>query len=189
VKVAVIGAGRIGGTIGARWEAEGHEVVYGLRNPSSKPGAESIAAALASAGIVLLAIPGNAVAQFVREHAKDLDGKVVIDATNNFGGASMNSWPQISPVLPKAKLYRAFNSYGFDVFAEPSLGGERPDLFYAGPDGESQKDVEQLITDVGLRPVWVGGTDAVDVVDGVLRLWFTLARHRGRRIAFRLIAD
>jgi predicted dinucleotide-binding enzyme len=189
MKVAVIGAGRVGGTIGGRWEAAGHEVVYGLRDPSKVPGAKSISAALGSAGTVLLAIPGNAVAQLVREHARELDGKLVIDATNNFGGASMNSWPEISAVLPKAKLYRAFNSYGFDVFTEPLIGGERPDLFYAGPEGESQKDLERLIADAGLGPVWVGGADAVDVVDGVLRLWFTLARHRGRRIAFRLIAD
>ena len=189
MKVAVIGAGRVGGTIGGRWLAAGHEVVYGLRDPSSKPGAKSISAALGSAETVLLAIPGNAVVQFVREHAGELDGKLVIDATNNFGGASMNSWAEISALLPNAKLYRAFNSYGYDVFAKPSVGGELPDLFYAGPEGESQKDVEQLITDLGLGPVWIGGADAVDAVDGVLRLWFTLARHRGRRIAFRLIAD
>jgi 8-hydroxy-5-deazaflavin:NADPH oxidoreductase len=185
MKVAVIGAGRIGGTIGGKWEAAGHEVVYGLREPSSKPGAKSIAAALGSAGTVLLAIPGNAVAQFARDNAKELDGKVVIDATNNFGGASANSWPEISTVLPKAKLYRAFNTYGFDVFAQPLMGGERPDLFYAGPDDA----IEPLITDVGVRPVRVGGADAVDVVDGVLRLWFTLAQSRGRRIAFRLLSD
>jgi 8-hydroxy-5-deazaflavin:NADPH oxidoreductase len=185
MKVAVIGAGRIGGTIGGRWEAAGHDVVYGLRDPSSKRGAKSIDAALVSAGTVLIAIPGKAVAQFVREHAKALDGKVVIDATNNFGAASMNSWPEISSVLPNAKLYRAFNTYGFDVFAEPLIGGERPDLFYAGPDDA----IEQLITDAGVRPVRVGGTDAVNVVDGVLRLWFTLSQSRGRHIGFRLLSD
>ena len=189
MKIAVIGAGRIGGTLGDKWEAAGHEIVYGLRDTSSKPGAKSIGDALKSASIVLLAIPGNAVVGFAREHAKDLDGQVVIDATNNFGGSSMHSWSEISAVAPKAKLYRAFNTYGFDVFAKPEVGGERPDLFYAGPEGDGQKDVEQLVTDVGMRPVWVGGTDAVDVVDGVLRLWFTLSRHRGRRIAFQLISD
>jgi predicted dinucleotide-binding enzyme len=188
MRIAVIGAGRIGGTIGGIWEAAGHQVVYGLRETSKKEGAKPIADALRSADIVLLAIPGAAVAQFAQQHATDLDGKVVIDATNNFGGPAMNSWSEISAALPKAKLYRAFNSYGFDVFAEPNLGGERPDLFYAGPEGESQKEVEQLITDVGLGPVWVGGPDTVDVVDGVLRLWFTLSRQRGRRIAFKLIA-
>jgi 8-hydroxy-5-deazaflavin:NADPH oxidoreductase len=185
MKVAVIGAGRIGGTIGGRLEGAGHEVVYGLRDPSKKPGAKSIAAALGSADTVLLAIPGNAIVQFAREHAKDLDGKAVIDATNNFGGPSMNSWAELAKTLPKAKLYRAFNTYGWDVFANPSLGGETPDLFYAGPDDH----IERLITDAGVRPVRVGGTDTADVVDGMLRLWFTLSQSRGRRIAFKLLSD
>jgi 8-hydroxy-5-deazaflavin:NADPH oxidoreductase len=185
MKIAVIGAGRIGGTVGGRWEAAGHEVVYGLRDPSKKPGAKSIVAALGSADTVFLAIPGNAVAELAREHANALDGKAVIDATNNFGGSSMNSWAELAKALPNAKLYRAFNTYGFDVFANPSLGGETPDLFYAGPDDH----IERLIADAGVRPVRVGGTDTADVVDGVLRLWFTLSQSRGRRIAFKLIAD
>ena len=189
MKIAVIGGGRIGGTLGEKWEAAGHDVVYGLRNPSSRPGAKSIAAALNAAEILLLAIPGNAVVELVREHAKDVDGKVLIDATNNFGGPSMNSWPEISAIVPKARLYRAFNTYGFDVFVKPSLGGERPCLFYAGPEGEGKREVEQLIDDVGLSPVWVGGTDAAGVVDGVLRLWFTLSQSRGRRIGFKLLSD
>jgi predicted dinucleotide-binding enzyme len=189
MRVAVIGAGRVGGTLGGRWEAAGHKVAYGLREPGKKKGARSISDALKSADTVLLAIPGSAVVQFVVDHARDLDGKVVIDATNNFGGPAMNSWEALSNAVPKAKLYRAFNSYGFDVFADPSVGGERPDLFYAGPEGEGRDKVEQLVSDAGLRAVWVGGADAADVVDGVLRLWFTLARHRGRRIAFRLITD
>lgn len=189
MRVAVIGGGKIGGTIGGRWEAAGHEVVYGLREPSKKKGATSVAEALKSADTVLLAIPGSAVEQFVRDHAKDLDGKVVIDATNNFGGPAMNCWPKLDSVVPKAHLYRAFNSYGVDVFQDPELGGERPDLFYAGPEGAHQKTVEQLISDVGVRPVRVGGSDQADVVDGVLRLWFTLAQSRGRRIAFRLLSD
>lgn len=189
MKVAVIGAGKIGGTIGGKWEAAGHEVVYGLRDPSKKEGARSIAEALKSADAVLLAIPGAAVAQFAGEHSGELDGKIVIDATNAFGGPAAHSWPQLSAAAPKAQLYRAFNTYGWDVFANPSIGGEQPDLFYAGPEGVGEEKVEQLISDLGLRPIRVGGTDAVDVVDGVLRLWFMLAQKRGRRIAFRLIAD
>jgi len=185
MKIAVIGAGRIGGTIGGKLEAAGHEVVYGLRDPSKKKGAKPIADALRSADTVLLAIPGAAVVQFAHQHAKELDGKLVIDATNNLGGASTHSWPEISALAPNARLYRAFNTYGFDVFAEPLIGGERPDLFYAGPDDA----IEPLIADAGVRPIRVGGTDAVDVVDGVLRLWFTLAQSRGRRIAFRLLSD
>jgi 8-hydroxy-5-deazaflavin:NADPH oxidoreductase len=189
MRIAVIGAGKIGGTVGGKWEAAGHEVVYGLRDISKKKDARSPADALKSADAVLLAIPGAAVVDFAREHADALDGKVVIDATNNFRAPSMNSWPELRSLLPDARLYRAFNSYGWEMFANPVVGGEETDLFYAGPEGAGQEAVERLISDTGLRPIRVGGTDQADVVDGVLRLWYTLAQTRGRRIAFKLIAD
>lgn len=188
MKVAVIGAGNIGGTIGEKWEHAGHDVTYGLRDPAKKKGAKPIDAALDDAGVVLLAVPGGAVVELAREHGKKLEGKVVIDATNNFQAASFHSWHELAKVIPGALLYRAFNTYGWDVFANPSLGGEQPDMFYCGPEKDGLV-VERLIVDAGLRPVRVGGMDAVDTVDGVLRLWFTLSRSRGRRIAFKLISD
>lgn len=189
MKIAVIGAGKVGGTVGGRWEAAGYDVVYGLRHPAKKNGAVSISDALKSADVVLLAIPGGAVAQLAVDHATDLEGKIVIDATNNFGGSAMNCWPEILAAAPKAQLYRAFNSYGWDVYSDPSLGGEKPDLFYCGPEGPGQKTVEELISDAGLSPVRVGGQDQADTVDGVLRLWFNLAKSRGRRIGFKLVSD
>jgi predicted dinucleotide-binding enzyme len=189
MRIAVIGAGRIGGTIGGKWEAAGHDVVYGLRDPGKKNGAKPIAEALNGADAVLLAIAGSGVGQVAHDNGKGLDHKIVIDATNDVGGKSLQHWDLLREASPNVRLYRAFNTYGFEVFADASLGGARPDLFYAGPDGDSKQKVEQLIKDVGLNPVWVGGPDAVDVVDGVLRLWFTLARRLGRRIAFRLITD
>ena len=189
MKIAVIGAGNIGGTVGAAWEKAGHEVTYGLRDPSKKKGAKPIDAAIADAEVVLLAVPGAALVDFVLEHKQGLDGKVLIDATNNFRAPSANSWPEVSKIVPDAHLYRAFNSLGADVFAKPVFGGEKADLFYAGPEGAANEKVERLIEDAGLRPIRVGGTEQVDVVDGVLRLWFTLAQSRGRRIAFKLISD
>ena len=62
------------------------------------------------------------------------------------------------------------------------------DLFWCGPDDAG---VEQLIVDVGPRPIRVGDIDSIDVVDGVTRLWLTLVFRQGhpRRLAFRLLAD
>lgn len=188
MKVAVIGAGNIGGTIGDKWHKAGHEVTYGLREPEKKEGAKSIDEALGDAEVVLLALPGKAVVDFVRENEKKLDGKIVVDATNNPGAPSFNSWHELAKAVPNALLYRVFNTYGYEIFANPRLGGERPDMFYAGPEKDASV-IEGLIEDVGLRPVRVGGMDAVDTVDAVLRLWFTLSRSRGRRIAFKLISD
>ena len=33
MKIAVIGAGNIGGTIGAKWASQNHEVYFGVRDP------------------------------------------------------------------------------------------------------------------------------------------------------------
>src|SRR5438552_18803363 len=88
---------------------------------------------------------------FVSEHKKGLDGKVLIDATNNFGAPSMNSWPDVSEIVPNAHLYRAFNSLGVDVFANPELGGETAELFYAAPDGALNEKAERLNEDASLR--------------------------------------
>ncbi len=189
MRIAVIGAGNIGGTIGGKWAKASHEVVYGLRDSAKKRGAKPISEALQGAEAVLLALPGGDVVTFVKDHAKELDGKVIIDATNNFRASSLNSWAELSPLVPKAHLYRAFNSLGWDVFANPTLGGAQADLFFAGPDGNNRAAVEKLISDVGMRPIWVGGTDQVGTIDGVLRLWYTLSGLRGRRIAFKLISD
>jgi 8-hydroxy-5-deazaflavin:NADPH oxidoreductase len=189
MKIAVIGAGHIGGTLGEKWQAAGHHVVYGLRDPSKKAGGDTIAESLKGAEAVLLALPAGALDQFVRDHSGELDGRILIDATNNFGGETFHQWPSLAAAMPRAHLFRAFNSLGWDVFADPVIGGVQADLFYAGPEGASQKAVETLIGDIGLRPVWVGDTDHAETVDGVLRLWYTLSRRYGRHIAFKLLTD
>jgi predicted dinucleotide-binding enzyme len=189
MKIAVIGAGKIGRTIGVKWQAAGHEVVFGLRDPSKHPGARTIGDSMQGVDVVLLAVPGAAVPHLARDHARELDNRIVIDATNDFRAERFHHWDALAEASPRAQLYRVFNTYGFDVYENASLGGSAADMFYAGPEGNARSTVEQLIKDVGLEPVWVGGVDAVDTVDGVLALWFTLARRRGRRIAFKLITD
>jgi 8-hydroxy-5-deazaflavin:NADPH oxidoreductase len=189
MKIAVVGAGNIGGTIGERWAKAGHEVIYGLRDPSKRGDAKPIGQALDGAEAVLLAIPASATVDFVREHAKALAGKIIIDATNNFRAPKFNAWPELTAAIPTAQLYRAFNTLGWDVLANPIVGGVQADLFCCGPEGHGREVLEQLITDAGLRPVWVGGVDQVETVDGVLRLWAVLARERGRHIAFKLLSD
>jgi predicted dinucleotide-binding enzyme len=189
VRIAVAGAGKIGGTIGGKWEAAGHEVVYGLRDPAKRAGARPFDQALAGADAVLLALPGVAVAGFAREHSRHLDGKLLIDATNDIRAASANTWGELMAAVPGARLYRAFNHLVWEIFANPVVGGVQADLFYAGPEGEDAQIVERLIEEVGLRPIRVGGADQVGTVDGLLRLWLKLTGARGRRIAFKLIAD
>ncbi len=75
MRIAVIGAGNIGGTLGESWEKAGHDVTYQLRDPDKKKGAVPLGQDLDKADVVLLALPGAEVVGCVEAHAKALDGR------------------------------------------------------------------------------------------------------------------
>ena len=186
MRIAVIGAGNIGGTLGAKWAASGHEVVYGVRSPGA-PDTASVADAVAAAEVVALAIPGAAAKDVLAALGQALAGKVVIDATNDVEGAG--KLHAIDELADGAHPVRAFNTLGWENFAEPVVDGIQADLFYAAEEGRAKETADRLIADVGLRPVWLGGIDSFDLVDSLTRLWFTLAFQRklGRRLAFKML--
>jgi predicted dinucleotide-binding enzyme len=201
MRVAVIGAGNIGGTLARKWAARGHQVTLGVRDPQ-KPEVQQVLAELGpdaratsvsdgarGADAVVFAVPGRSMAETVASMGDALDGKVVIDATNNIGASSFNSMAVISSAAPRAHVYRAFNIYGWENFQTPVFDGTAADLFYAGPDGDARKLAEQLISDVGLRPVRLGGSDKAALVDSLLPLWFTLSSEcgLGRHFAFKIL--
>ncbi|MDZ4717469.1 MAG: NAD(P)-binding domain-containing protein [Roseiflexaceae bacterium] len=200
MRIAVIGSGNIGGTIGVKWASAGHRVVFGSRDPrspkihTSSAASEavqvaSIADALTDAEVVLLALPSSAVADFVAEYGSALNNKLVIDATNKFGQAVINSLAVIQEAAPQATLVRAFNSLGWENFAEPVIDGVQVDLLYVGPDGEARAVIETLIIDIGLLPVRVGDLTQAALVDNIGALWGALAfgQKLGRRVAFKVL--
>jgi predicted dinucleotide-binding enzyme len=186
MKIAVIGAGNIGGTLGRKWAAAGHEVVYGVRSPGA-PGTSAVADAVAGAGVVVLAVPGSAAKDVLASLGAALAGKVVIDATNDIQGAG--KLHALDELADGAHPVRAFNTLGWENFADPVFDGVAADLFYAAEEGHAKEVADRLIAEVGLEPVWLGGVDAFDVVDSLTRLWFLLAFQRklGRRLAFKML--
>jgi 8-hydroxy-5-deazaflavin:NADPH oxidoreductase len=86
-----------------------------------------------------------------------------------------------SGAAPGALVARAFSSLGWENFAEPNLDGVAADLLWCGPDGAAEARVEGLISEVGLRPVRVGGLDQLGLVDMLVGLWFALAFGQGPR--------
>src|SRR4051794_36530249 len=191
--VAIIGAGNIGGTLATALARAGHEVTVGVRDPGGRivegAAVSGLADALVGAQAVVLALPGPAVEPFLAEHGPALDGVVVVDAANSVGGGGpAHHAAAFAEHAPGALMVRAFNTLGWENFAEPAFGDEVADLFWCGPEGRASEVAEQLIRDVGLRPVRVGGPEAIDTVDALLPLWFTLMRAHGtRRLAFRAL--
>ena len=189
MRIAVIGKGNIGGTLGTRWRAAGHDVVYGARDGSGEgPGGapvRSISEALKDAEVVLLAVPGQAVPDVVAEQGAALAGKVVIDAVNRMGAAEFDSRALIADAAPSARYVRAFNTLGWENFADPVPG---TNLFFAAHAG-ARYVAEELIAAVGLDPAYVGDAGAAGTVDALVPLWFALVKQHGgnRRIALRIV--
>ncbi len=162
LRIAILGAGHIGGTLGRTWTKAGHSVAFGVQNPSSiraqRLRAElgdhlligSPAQALANSDIVLLAVPGSVVDEVIATHAHLLDHKLIIDATNKVQTAaearraqhvetrSLNSLATLQAHTPNARIYRAFNSYCWESLADPLYQGVQADLIYCGPGGDAQ---------------------------------------------------
>ena len=201
LRIAVLGAGNIGGTLGRKWAAAGHKVTFGVTDPAgaraqalraelgNKVTIGLVAEALAAGNVVVMAFPGAAMDEMITTYAAQLDGKIIIDAANRMGGGPMNSFATFQARKPHARVFRAFNSLGWENFANPVFKGVQADLFYCGPDGDAREMVEQLITDVGLRPMRLGDIDQVGLVDTVTQLWFALAirQGKGRHLAFKVL--
>jgi predicted dinucleotide-binding enzyme len=196
--IAVIGYGKVGGALLRKWAAAGHEVIIGARDPAKsearavadEAGARLTTAeeAADAAEVIVLALPGAAMEGTIAQLGSRLSGKVVIDTTNHMGGPEMNSIGAIQRTAPDALPVRAFNSLGWENFANPVFDGVAADMLWCGADSPI---VEQLIADVGFRPLRVGDLDELAVVDSLTALWFALAVRggRGRHLAWRVLSD
>src|SRR5438067_1666374 len=93
-RIAVLGAGNVGSTLGSKWVRAGHVVTFGVREPAGER-AQALQEALRGSAvvgttnqaledvdIVLFAIPGTAMEETIITHAAQLENKIVIDAAN-----------------------------------------------------------------------------------------------------------
>jgi predicted dinucleotide-binding enzyme len=200
--IGVIGAGNIGRTLGAAWLRAGYTVTFGVRDPAADSAHQTrsqlgdggrviaIPDALAAASVVVLALPGSAVDDFLAEHGPALSGRIVVDAANRgFGNAGpMNSVVAIRAHADATGIVRAFNSIGWENMADPRFDGTTADLLYCA-DPAAQVTAEELIAALGLRPVLVGDLEQVHLVDALTGLWAALAygQRRGRNLAFKVL--
>jgi predicted dinucleotide-binding enzyme len=191
MKVSVIGSGFIGGVLGSALARSGHTVTFGSRHAAGHEATTAaptkvaqISEAIEDSDVVILALPGQAVAELAAEHGSALEGKLIIDATNQMSEAVANSRSS----LPKGIRYaRAFNTLGGENMADPVFDGIQADMFFSAPEND-RSTVEAVIEGVGLRPVYVG-EDREELIDCLFRLWIALAinQGRGRRLALKML--
>lgn len=196
MKITILGAGTLGQVLIRAWCRVGHQVTVGVRQPVHHSPIEGVpllsvedAIADDAAQVIVFAVPTEVVPQIATAYSHHLTGKVVIDPTVRFGSPVINN--RACFLDHEVSYVRAFNTLDPVVLAHPFFDAERADLFFAALDVQGHAIAHALIEDLGLRPVYVGGEEAIAVVDGVTRLWFALAVKQGHgdHLAFRMLGD
>ncbi len=203
MKIAVVGAGKVGGALAAGWTRAGHDVVLGVREPDSEktaallagvPGlrADTVGGSVRGAETIVIAANPAAVRDIV-EAMGDVSGKVIIDAMNSIStrpepytntGDALLAWTNTRDVV------KCFNTTGFENMAEPMYDGARIDMFTAGDSKRGKQIAEQLARDLGFADCLdFGGNDKFELIEKFALCWINLAimQGQGRNIAFKVL--
>ena len=167
--VGIVGAGRLGRAMARVALRAGRRVVLAnSRGPDSLNDAVSELGDRVAAGtvehasaarIVVIAVPWPRVPEAVREI--QWDGRIVIDATNDFDGTDLKgttSSELVASLVPDARVVKAANTLRADMLAEdPQEAGGRRVMFLSGDDADARLQVATLFADAGFSAIDLGG--------------------------------
>lgn len=176
LKIGIIGAGHIGGTLASLWVKAGHEVLVSSRHPEQLQGLVRSLGPRARAGtpreaalfgdVVLISVPYAALPQVGRDLKTELSGKIVLETGNPYpqrdGDMALEARRKGTGVasaeyLPGVRLVRAFNAINSgDLAHEAHRSGEPFAIPLAGDDREALEVAQRLVRDAGFEPVVVG---------------------------------
>ena len=204
MNIGILGAGRVGGTLGRLWTSKGHQVMFGVRDPNGSktqalladigPAARagSPAEAVAFGDVALLAVSW-AGAREVIEQAGPWTGKILIDATNRLAPPTPDDAPSAAEDVARwamnARVVKAFNATGSGNMTAAPYGTQKVDIFLCGDDALAKAVVADLIVGSGFDPVDCGPLANASLVESLAKLWMQLAfaMGNGPDIAFKLL--
>jgi 8-hydroxy-5-deazaflavin:NADPH oxidoreductase len=190
IKLAIIGAGNVGSTLGIAWRNRGHDVAFGVRTPDDPKYASLDAvttneSAVAPAEVVVLCTPWQSTQPAVQT-CGDLSGKILIDCTNPLTpdftgleiGHSTSGAEQVANWAPGARVCKAMNQIGAPMMDGPQLPG-KPVMFIAGDDDQAKSVTAGLVSELGFETLDVGDLALARLLEPYGLLWIHLALRRG----------
>jgi predicted dinucleotide-binding enzyme len=211
MKLAIIGAGDVGGTLGAAWARKGsHEVFFGVTNPRSEKTqallrsigtaarAGTATEAAAFGDTIVLATPWPATEAAIRSMG-DLKGRTVLDCTNPLAmgpdglglqiGHTVSGGEKVQAWAAGASVFKTLNTTGFKNMAEPAYHGVKSVMFVAGDDEARKPQVIGLVAALGFEVIDAGPLRAARLLEPHAMLWIHLALNRsmGRDWAFAVV--
>jgi len=185
MRIGIVGAGRIGGNCAVQFAKGGHEVMLSSRNPQKlEPLAAEIGEA-ASLGtpaeaaqfgeVVVFSVPWDGFGDAVSS-AVTLEGKIVIDTTNQYGNSEMPAEGQTAASFHAervggASYTKSFNALNSSVQVEAAdrPRADRIVQWVCGDDVVAKQLVMGLIADAGYAPVDLGRNEDAAVMEAPRR--------------------
>lgn len=191
MKLAIIGAGSVGTTLGKAWQRRGHDVTYGVRNPDD-PKYGTLGADVApndraagDAQVVVLCTPWQSTRDAVAA-CGDLGGKVLIDCTNPLTpdftalevGHTTSGAEQVAAWAPGARVCKAMNQIGAPMMDAPQVSGT-PVMFICGDDDAAKATTSSLVGELGFETADAGDLALARLLEPFALIWIHMALRRG----------
>ena len=174
MRIGIVGTGRIGANAARLFAKAGHDVVLSFSRDQDKLAAlaaelggtaGSPREAVETSEVVLFSVPWRLIDE-VLEQTGSLDGRIVIDTTNQFGAGGVEDLggrtaAQVNAArMPGAGYTKAFNTLtsGFQAESAGRTGPDRVVMFLCGDDEAAKRVVAGLVDDAGFTPIDLGGT-------------------------------
>jgi predicted dinucleotide-binding enzyme len=191
MKLAMIGAGSVGATLGKAWQQRGHDVTYGVRNPDDpKHGSLGAPAAtndkaVSGADVVVLCTPWQSTREALTA-CGDLGGKVLIDCTNPLTpdfttlevGHTTSGAEQVAEWAPGARVCKAMNQIGAPMMDSPQLP-QPPVMFVCGDDDAAKATTASLVGELGFETADAGDLTLARLLEPFALVWIHMALRRG----------
>lgn len=197
MKIAVLGAGNVGGTLGKGWAKKGHQVFFGVRHPDNEKtqnllkdiGSNAQAGtndeAITFGDLIVLALPWQVVPKVLE--AADFSDKIIIDATNplkpDFSGLEIgfdtSGAEKVAQWAKGAKVFKSFNQTGWENMENPIYDGKPTAMLVCGDDDEAKATVLQLVEDIGFEAIDAGKLEAARLIEPFGMTWIHLAMKQG----------
>lgn len=208
MKIAIFGAGNVGGALGKGWAVKGNSIFFGVPDPKSEKTqallksiganarAGSVQEAAANSEVIVLATPFPAARDAIASAGK-LAGKIVVDCTNplkpDLSGLAVtgdtSAAEQVAQWAAGAHVVKAFNTTGAGNMTNTQYGGAGITMCVAGDDAAAKSTVMKLAQDLGFDPIDAGPLKNARLLEHFAMLWIYLAVKQGLgpNIAFKLL--
>jgi len=177
MKIGVIGAGWLGGTVGKIWVQAGHDVCFSSRHPEKYARLSRDLGPRASVGtieeaakfgeVALISVPYRALSHIARDLSLALRGKIVFDACNPHAPDPAELMRAVesqgvalatAEYFPQSRLVRVFSAVDATAIEASAEGRSAPlGVPLASDDDAALRLAETLVRDAGCEPVIVGG--------------------------------